>query len=232
MTEDAFRIVVAVAVGLAALAFVIQACVVIAFYRGSKKTQHTITSVMAKAEPVIAKIEPVVDQVAPVLERIGLTIDRLGPVIDQLVPAIQKAGPSLERIGPAADKVGQVVDKVGVVLSTANRILEDSRPRIAEISVETLAIAKTGREQVERLGDLLHDASDRARHRLEQIDQTVESTVGQVEQVGDSVKRAVMKPVREVNGLAAGLSAAVSTLVHGSRKSSVDSATQDEEMFI
>jgi hypothetical protein len=41
-----------------------------------------------------------------------------------------------------------------------------------------------------------------------------------------------MKPVREVNGLAAGISAAVSTLMHHQRRSSVDSATQDEEMFI
>ena len=52
-----------------------------------------------------------------------------------------------------------------------------------------------------------------------------------VEQAGESVKKAVMRPVREVNGLAAGLSAAVATLVKG-RKSSVASATQDEEMFI
>ena len=51
------------------------------------------------------------------------------------------------------------------------------------------------------------------------------------EQVGDAVKRAVMRPVREANGLAAGISAAVSTLVRG-QKSSVASATQDEEMFI
>jgi hypothetical protein len=41
-----------------------------------------------------------------------------------------------------------------------------------------------------------------------------------------------MRPVREVNGIAAGISAAVSTLVRGQHKSSVDSATQDEEMFI
>ncbi len=53
----------------------------------------------------------------------------------------------------------------------------------------------------------------------------------QIGQVGDAVKRAAMRPVREVNGLAAGISAAVSLLVKG-RKSSVDSATQDEEMFI
>ena len=46
------------------------------------------------------------------------------------------------------------------------------------------------------------------------------------------MKRAVLRPVREVNGLAAGISAAVSTLVKGTRQSFVDAAVQDEEMFI
>jgi len=91
--------------------------------------------------------------------------------------------------------------------------------------------ARSTREQVERIGDLVHDASNRAHARLEQIDSSLEHTVGQVGQVGDAVKRAVMRPVREANGVAAGISAAVSTLVHP-RKSSPDSVTQDEEMFI
>jgi len=232
MTDDVFRIVVAVAVGLAALAFVVQAGVVIAFYRGTKKTQQTLMHFAEKAEPIIAKIEPALDQAGPVVERLGATAERMGPVIDQIAPLLQKAGPAFERIGPAADKAGKMMDQATTVLATANRIMDDTRPKIAQISAETLAIARSGRGQVERLGELLNDAGDRARNRLEQIDQTVEATVGQVEHVGDSVKRAVMRPVREVNGLAAGISAAVSTLVHGSRKSSVDSATQDEEMFI
>jgi len=232
MPDDVFRIVVAAAVALAALAFVIQAGVVIAFYRGSKKTQERLLQFMGQVEPVLAKVEPVLAKVEPVLDRLGPTFDRIGPVIDKFGPALEKAGPAIERIGPAADHIGQMADKLGAVLATANRIMEDTRPRIAEIGVETVAIAKSGREQVERLGDLLHDAGERARSRLEQIDQTVENTVEQVEQVGDTVKRALMKPVREVNGLAAGITAAVSTLVHGSRKSSVESATQDEEMFI
>jgi hypothetical protein len=71
---------------------------------------------------------------------------------------------------------------------------------------------------------------DRAKQRLEQIDHSVDATIEQLEQVGGAMKRAVMRPVREVNGVAAGISAAVSSLVR--RKSSVDSATQDEEMFI
>jgi ABC-type transporter Mla subunit MlaD len=232
MPEDVFRIVVAAAVAMATLAFVVQAGVVIALYRGAKKTQEKITQFIGEAQPILAKAGPLIEDARPILARIEPTIDRIVLVIDRIGPAVDKVGPALEKIGPVANKIGQVVDNVNRVISNSNRILEENRPRIAEISIETAAMAKSGREQVERLGALLHDAGERAQTRLEQIDQTVENTVEQIEHVGDSVKRAVLRPVKEVNGLAAGISAAVSTLVHGSRKSSVDSATQDEEMFI
>jgi hypothetical protein len=50
MTEDVFRIVVAV-VALAALAFVIQAGVMVVFYCGSKKTQLRLTRFMGDVKP-------------------------------------------------------------------------------------------------------------------------------------------------------------------------------------
>jgi methyl-accepting chemotaxis protein len=153
-------------------------------------------------------------------------------MIDKIGLAADNVGPAAGRIGLVAGKVAPMVDEVGLVLATANRIMEETRPRISELSGEAVEIVRSGRQQVERIGELLHDAGDRARTRLEQIDQTVESTVEQIGQVGDSMKRAVLRPVREANGLAAGISAAVSALVHHSRKPSVDQATQDEEMFI
>jgi hypothetical protein len=102
---------------------------------------------------------------------------------------------------------------------------------VAEITGDVARIVKSGRLQVQEVGELLHDASGRALARLEQIDRSVEGTVEQVELVGDAVKRAVTRPARELNGIAAGVSAAMSTLVHG-RKHPVDQTTQDEEMFI
>ena len=65
-----------------------------------------------------------------------------------------------------------------------------------------------------------------------ETDVPVDDTVEQVEQVGGAVKTAVLKPVKEVNGLMAGMKAAISTLAAGNRRPSVDHATQDEEMFI
>jgi ABC-type transporter Mla subunit MlaD len=231
MSEETFRIVVAAAVLIACLAFVVQAGIVLAFYRLTQRVQGRTAGFMDRVEPVLAKVEPMIERVGPVLEKIG-------PALDSVNATAVKLGPAIERFLPVIDKTIVVVERAGVLVQhatkatdTANQIMQDVRPRIADISDETVAIVRSGREQVERVGDLLHDAGDRARARLEQVDQTVESTVQQIENVSGAVKSAVLRPVREVNGLAAGISAAVSTLVRG-HKSSVDSATQDEEMFI
>jgi methyl-accepting chemotaxis protein len=211
VTEDTFRIVVAAAVALACLAFVVQAVALFALYRVARRVQR--------------KVEPLADRADPV-------IGKLGPMIDKVGLAAGRVGPAADRIGVVADRVAPVVDQVGMVLATTNQIVENTRPRISELSGEAVKIARSARQQVERIGELLHDAGDRAHARLEQIDQTVDNAVEQAGQLGDAMKRAAMRPVREVNGLAAGISAAVATLVHHSRKPSVDQATQDEEMFI
>jgi methyl-accepting chemotaxis protein len=129
-------------------------------------------------------------------------------------------------------KVAPLVDRTEPILNSTRQILEESRPRISEISVQAVEIAKTVRAQTDRIGEVLAESADRAKTRIEQIDKTVDQTVEQVEHMGGAVKIAVMKPVREVNGLVAGLKAAVSSYAAGGRRSSVDHATQDEEMFI
>jgi hypothetical protein len=159
MTEDIFRIVTAVAVALAALAFVMQAGMVILLYRVSIKTHRLVTTLMGDVKPVLAN--------------------------------------------------------AGTAFTTANRIMDDAVPHIKEVTRDAVTIAKSGREEVERLGDLLHDVSECTRTRLDQVDNLVESTVANIEHVSDTVKFAVMKPVKEVNGLAAGITAVVATLIHG-----------------
>lgn len=232
MSEETFRIVVAASVLLACLAFVVQAGIVMALYRVTRNMQEKSNGLIAHAEPLLDKLEPLMAKMGPV-------IDRVGPAMDNVAAAALKVGPTVDRLIPVFDKAGVVVDRAGVLVQnanqvtiSANQVVQDMRPRLSEISQEAVAIARTGREQVERLGDVLHDAGDRARARLEQVDQSVENTVQQIEHVSGAVKHAVMWPVKEVNGLAAGISAAVSTVVRGQRRSSVDSATQDEEMFI
>jgi len=169
MPDDVFRWVIAIAVVLACVAFLVQAAIAIAIYRVAKRTQE--------------KVVPMVDRAEPILD-------------------------------------------------TARQILIENRPRITEISTEAVEMAKTARKQAAQISELLDDATGRARVRIAQIDEKVEGTVEQVEQVGDAVKSAVLKPVREVNAVLAGVKAAVVTYAQGGRRPSVDHATQDEEMFI
>jgi len=218
MPDDVFRIVITVGVALAAISFVFQSVAMFAMYRVVAKMRQKVEPIAERVPPLIATVNAAVEQSRPL-------IGKAGPLLDTAKATIAKANPILEQAAPAMGHVKQI-------LANANRVLEDARPKISEIGQEAVGIAHEGREAVERVGAMVSDASQKARTRLEQIDRTVESTVEQVEHAGDTMKKAVMRPVREVNGIAAGISAAVSTLVKGPRKSPVDSATQDEEMFI
>ena len=169
MPEDVFRWVIAGAVILACLAFVVQAIVVILLYRVARNTQTKVVPLVERAEPILA---------------------------------------------------------------TTRQILEENKPRVAEISADAVQIVKTARVQADRLSELLKDSSERAKARLAQIDRTVDETVEQVEQVGGAAKSAVLKPVKEVNGIMAGMKAALSTYAAGNKRHSIEHATQDEEMFI
>jgi ABC-type transporter Mla subunit MlaD len=239
MSDDIFRMVVAAGVVLAAIAFVVQAIVGIVTLGAARKMQRRIEALADRAEPLINRAGPVLEKAAPAIDKAGVAIEKLGPMFDKAGPAIDaargaiaKIGPAVDRITPIVEKVGPIADRAAELLATAQEVVQETRPRIQEVSGEVVEIVKTGRQQVEHFGELLSDAGEKARTRLEQIDATVGGTVATVEEATQNVKRAVTRPVREVNGLAAGISAAVSTLVKGPRKSSVVSATQDEEMFI
>lgn len=150
-----------------------------------------------------------------------------------ILAAIYRAGKEAHRAGKEAQsRIGPLVDRFEAMLTTSSKILDENRPRIAEITAETLVVAKTARLQAERISQVIDDANERAQARIAQIDRTVDQTVGQVEHAGEAVRSAVMRPVREVNGLVAGVKAAFSTYAQGGSRNSPEHVTQDEEMFI
>ena len=130
------------------------------------------------------------------------------------------------------EKVEPLADKTGPILDIARSSAAELAPRISEISIHAVEISKTSREQVNRVGELLKDFSERARAQVARIDGAVDQTLGDVQVAGETVKDVVLKPVREVNGVLAGIKTAIHVYSHGGRRQSVDHATQDEEMFI
>jgi hypothetical protein len=150
-----------------------------------------------------------------------------------ILAAIYRAGMEAREAGKESlSKVGPMLERLEHVLNTSSKILDENRPRVAEISKETLAIAKTARQQADRIGELADDANQRARARIAQIDRTVGQAVAQVEQVGDTVRAAVLTPMKEVNGILAGIRAGLAVYRRGGTRHSPEKATQDEAMFI
>jgi ABC-type transporter Mla subunit MlaD len=231
MSDGVFRWIVSAGVLLVAAVFVVQALTAVAISRALRLMQGKIAGFLASAEPAVARLDPMIeratvlmDTATPQIKIAGATIEKAGPVLERARVTIDKAAAAIDRAGP-------LIDQAKTTLANANLAIEENRPKVSEITEQVAGIARTSREQVDRLGALVEDAGDRARARLAQIDDTVTDAVEQVGEVGNALKRAAMRPVREANGVAAGISAAVSTFVKG-RKYPPDMATQDEEMFI
>jgi methyl-accepting chemotaxis protein len=129
------------------------------------------------------------------------------------------------------DKLLPVVDAITPIIGTVRRFVDENSPKLSHMVTDANEMVKSLHEQVDRLGEVVKDLSDRARAQVARIDGAVDQTVEQVHQAGDAVKSAILKPVKQVDGIVHGIRAALSVVAHSHRES-VDHATQDEEMFI
>ncbi len=137
----------------------------------------------------------------------------------------------LRTVNKIHDKVEPLADKTEPILELVRSSMNELVPKLVAVSDDVVELSRTARDQVNRVGELLTDFAQQAKAQVAKIDGAVESTVDSVQHAGESVKDAVLKPVREVNGVLAGIKTAISVYSHG-RRQSVDHATQDEEMFI
>jgi hypothetical protein len=66
---------------------------------------------------------------------------------------------------------------------------------------------------------------------MDRIEMVVDDTVNRFQETTTLLQNSIVKPIRQINALSAGIRAAVSVLF-GGRRTSVERATHDEEMFI
>jgi hypothetical protein len=123
------------------------------------------------------------------------------------------------------------VDRVEPLADSAIRTVEEVRSQAREIFGKLQQIVETARVQVARVDDLLVDASGRLQAQLDRLDHVVGDTMERAEETTAQLQKTILAPVREINAWVAGLRAALQYL--GRRTvSTVERATQDEELFI
>jgi hypothetical protein len=175
MDNQALFILLAVFVGISAIALCIQAGMLVGIYKSARATEEQVKRVIPQVESMLPKVEAL------------------------------------------------------VVSSTA--AVDMSRKQIHEITVKASDILDVTRVQLARIDGVLEDASTRAHNQLAHAELVLDDTMSRAQETVATVQDGIMKPLREIQGVAAGVRTAFLYLMRGGRPSPAQ-ATADEEMFI
>jgi hypothetical protein len=130
-----------------------------------------------------------------------------------------------------SERVAHLAPKVEALADTSRLALEESRVSLKEITAKTTDILDTTRRQLARVEEVLEDATTRARVQLDRAEMVADDAMTRAQETIAIVHGGIMKPIREINGVAVGLRAALHYFMSGGRPQP-DQATADEEMFI
>ena len=129
------------------------------------------------------------------------------------------------------EQVSLLAPKLESALESAQRAIEQNRREIAEVTATANDVLDTAKTQLVRVNDVMEDATTRARVQLERVELVLDDTINRVHQTVAALHNGLLRPLKEVAGVAAGVRAGIAHLLTGGRPS-VAQATQDDEMFI
>ena len=129
------------------------------------------------------------------------------------------------------ERVDSFIPKAEKLIQTAESTIAETRTQITEITGKAHEILALTQTQLMRVDDLVADASARAKVQMDRAEIVLENTLTRVNDTVNSVHGTILRPIREITGVAAGVKAAVGHLLKGA-PANVAQVTTDEEMFI
>jgi ABC-type transporter Mla subunit MlaD len=129
------------------------------------------------------------------------------------------------------ETINPLVPKVESLVAKATSTVEQSSKQITDITARANDILDSTKRQLAIVEDVVGDAASRAKVQMERVELVLDDTLSRAHETVAVVHEGIMRPLREVNGIAAGVRAALGALARGDRPT-VDRATSDEEMFI
>jgi ElaB/YqjD/DUF883 family membrane-anchored ribosome-binding protein len=142
-----------------------------------------------------------------------------------MLVALAKTAKSLQ------NEIRPLIPKVESLVETTKTTVEQSRKQITDITTKTNDILDSTKKQLAIVEDVVSEASSRAKVQMERVELVLDDTLSRAHQTVATVHEGIMRPLKEINGIAAGIKTALNYLARGNRPS-VDQATSDEEMFI
>lgn len=145
-----------------------------------------------------------------------------------LYKAINQSSARIENIAERMEKSALPV------LTAAGAILDDTQPKMAEITSNLAEASSMIRANVATVAEATGEIVERARMQAARLDEVIHSTVDKVEQTTDYLQNSVIRPVRRVHAIVQALNAGFSFFKHAraAKKGAQLAAEEDEEMFI
>lgn len=131
----------------------------------------------------------------------------------------------------AQQRLALMLPEVEKLVATSQLTMEQSRVQMLDITNRTVEILETTRRQMVKVDEVLTDATGRALVQLEKAELVLDDTLSRAHETVAVVHTGIMKPLRELQGIAAGVRTAFTFLLR-TRRTSGREITQDEEMFI
>lgn len=124
-----------------------------------------------------------------------------------------------------------MIPEINAIIATTKRTVDRVEKHIDKIGETSSSILDVTKQQLVKIDELLTDAAARAKVQMERAEMVLDDSMTRVQQTVSYVQSGVVRPVREIYGVFAGIRTTLAHLGKGSRPT-VDHATADEEMFI
>ena len=129
------------------------------------------------------------------------------------------------------EKINPLVPKVESLVDATKATVEQSKQQLADISKRANEILESTKTQLAMVEGVVSEATTRAKVQMERVEMVLDDTLSRAQETVATVHDGIMKPLREINGIAVGVRTAIAFLSRG-RRTTVVEATSDEEMFI
>lgn len=128
---------------------------------------------------------------------------------------------------------GRLEQQATPVLATASAILEDAKPKLAELTTNLAETSASVRAHVAEVGHATSEIVERARLQAARLDEFVINAAHKVEATSELLQTKVLSPMRRVRAIVTALNAGMSFFKSNRpRHRSSTGEVEDEEMFI
>ncbi len=129
------------------------------------------------------------------------------------------------------EKVIPLLPKVEGLIETARSTVEHGKKQMVDITGKANSILDSTKLQLAKVDEVVTDATSRAKVQMERVEMVLDDTMSRAHETVATVHNGIMRPLREINGIAVGVKTALNHMTRGGRPS-VAQVTSDEEMFI